>query len=271
MTTKDIKTDILWTGGWDSTFRLLELLLIKNRLVQPYYVLNPQRPSTEIEIKTMDKIKQRLFKEHSEAKELLLPTIFKKKDKITANLDITQSLQRISKKNFIGDQYDWLARFVAESGIKEMEICIEWTPKFERVLGAFLIRYGSENDFNYKIADKFAGTDEYIVWNRSRFPIIKLTKPEMEKESKRLGFFDYMNLTWFCYNPGNDYKPCGVCNPCLFVLQRGLSWRLPFFSRIKCHLRNISIKAKKQLKQHPKYYYFIKNVKNKIFNQHLTL
>ena len=32
---------LLWTGGWDSTFRLLQLLLLYEKKVQPYYIIDP--------------------------------------------------------------------------------------------------------------------------------------------------------------------------------------------------------------------------------------
>lgn len=34
---------IFMTGGWDSIFRLLQLLLIDKRAVQPVYILDPER------------------------------------------------------------------------------------------------------------------------------------------------------------------------------------------------------------------------------------
>lgn len=49
---------ILWTGGWDSTFRVLDLVLNKKKNIQPYYILDERRASTEIEIATMEKIKE---------------------------------------------------------------------------------------------------------------------------------------------------------------------------------------------------------------------
>ena len=42
---KAVKVDsprrLLWTGGWDSTYRLLDLLLVQKQHVQPYYVEMP--------------------------------------------------------------------------------------------------------------------------------------------------------------------------------------------------------------------------------------
>ena len=41
---------ILWTGGWDSTFQLLRLLFLDKQPVEPYYLIDEERPSTGIEL-----------------------------------------------------------------------------------------------------------------------------------------------------------------------------------------------------------------------------
>ena len=54
-------TRLLWTGGWDSPFRLSCLLLLQRRTVTPYYFLREKRPSTPIEIDTTAHIRQAFF------------------------------------------------------------------------------------------------------------------------------------------------------------------------------------------------------------------
>ena len=46
---------ILWTGGWDSTYRLVELSM-RNIHIVPVYILDKERKSKKIEIATMRKI-----------------------------------------------------------------------------------------------------------------------------------------------------------------------------------------------------------------------
>ena len=86
----------------------------------------------------------------------------------------------------------------------------------------------------------------------------------MEKESKRLLFIDLLDATWFCHNPRNSNTPCGICNPCLYVWQRGHGWRLPLLSRIKCYFREQFIKSKMKIKQYSKLHAFIEYLKSKI-------
>ena len=51
--------NIFWTGGWDSTFRVLQLLIAKKKTVQPFYINDPNRKSAEKELnamKTVDRV-----------------------------------------------------------------------------------------------------------------------------------------------------------------------------------------------------------------------
>ena len=59
---------VLWTGGWDSTFRVLELVLHWKVSVEPHYVIF--HPSAPQEMAAMDAIRQALG---SDA-ERILPT-----------------------------------------------------------------------------------------------------------------------------------------------------------------------------------------------------
>lgn len=46
---------MLWTGGWDSTFQLLQLLFVQKRRVAPFYLIDEPRQSTGMELLAMEK------------------------------------------------------------------------------------------------------------------------------------------------------------------------------------------------------------------------
>lgn len=50
-----MQTSIFWTGGWDSTFRLLQLAE-RQINIKPIYIKDPARKSAEIEIARMTEI-----------------------------------------------------------------------------------------------------------------------------------------------------------------------------------------------------------------------
>ncbi len=47
---------ILWTGGLDSTCRVIELSRMEGITIQPYYLLDPRRHSTRQEIRAISRI-----------------------------------------------------------------------------------------------------------------------------------------------------------------------------------------------------------------------
>src|SRR3569623_262884 len=115
---------LLWTGGWDSTFQLLRLLLLQRRPVVPFYLLDGTRPSTEIEIATMRRIRERLAQVHPHTREVFAQTQFFKVADLAADAAIAQAFDRSLQQAFMGNQYAWLARFCRQQGIDDMQLCI---------------------------------------------------------------------------------------------------------------------------------------------------
>src|SRR5687768_6748698 len=103
--------NLLWTSGADSTFRLMELLLIQKRIVQPYYIIDRTRRSLDFEINAMERIKQQVLKKDPETKKLLLPTIYKELSQIKPYPGITAMYKRLAAIDHLGVQYEWLPRF----------------------------------------------------------------------------------------------------------------------------------------------------------------
>lgn len=224
--------NILWSGGWDSTFRLLWSLILEECMVKPFYLIDADRESTGIELKTMKDIKLRLFSKHPKTQQLLLPTEFRDVSDIAPNTEITESFQRILQKRFLGSQYEWLARFAYEQRNKHLEIL---TLKYGRpyeVIKGFMKQKRQDNQLVYEIDDVASGTDEYRVFSCFRFPLIDSTKLDIKRLSEQYGFEDLMELTWFCNKPKRNGTPCGRCNPCKYTIAGGMGYRIPLRNRI---------------------------------------
>jgi len=67
------------------------------------------------------------------------------------------------------------------------------------------------------------------------FPVIDISKTDMDDIAREKGWEEIMYLTNFCRRPPK-VKPCGVCGPCADAVIRGMGFRLPFWSRMKAHL-----------------------------------
>lgn len=225
---------LLWSGGWDSSFRLLQSLLIRRRKVQPYYVIDTDRLSTGAEIRAMDNIKTQLFGEHPEIQELLLPTQFRDVLDIAKDHEITEALSTIRRHSRLGVQYDWLARFAREFGSAGMELCITcWDTVPHKLLAPHVREIIMQGEPTYVIGDDVRGTAEYTLFKYFTFPLFHVTKMDLQRFSAEAGFGDLMELTWFCHHPRPDGAPCGTCNPCLYAVEQGMGWRLPLVSRIR--------------------------------------
>ena len=56
---KNEPINVLWTGGWDSTYRMVELSR-RNVTIQPIYCCDPGRQSLEKEKETIERIRKAL-------------------------------------------------------------------------------------------------------------------------------------------------------------------------------------------------------------------
>lgn len=230
--------DLLWTGGWDSTFRLLYLIFIKKKIVRPHYIIDSDRKSLRMELKAISEILKMISAKSSTAFKLVLPIQYSDLNFIQANINISDSYKKVFDLAPIGIQYDWLARYCEEKNIMGMELSVE---KGDNKLNNFIIPLFKElqedasGDTNYRI-DENKSSFEYDLFKYFTFPIIELSRTDMEIIAKKECFIDIMEKTWFCHRPTNKQKPCGVCYPCITAIEEKQIWRFPLQSRIRYYL-----------------------------------
>lgn len=230
--------NLLWTGGWDSTYRLLYLLLVKGKPVQPYYLVDVNRKSTFMEFRTMGEIKKRLFDLDSKTKELLKPTIITAAYDLKPNKLIAESFSKIQQPYKWGTQYEWLARFAAEKGLNDLELCAEkGISDRAKYYQSHFVRV-NDNDF-FEFDKKYIGTDLYIIFGSFRHPVLDLRKDDMLSLSRKYGFNEIMEMTWFCHRPRPNNTPCGICTPCKQLMSKGFGRRIPLMGRVRYRFRII--------------------------------
>ncbi len=218
--------NLLWTGGWDSTFRLLDLVVLKGRAVTPYYIVDPDRPGTLHELHAMRTIRKRVRQRFPGTAGLIGPTRLTLLDSIAADAELTQKFERLKSRAYLGSQYDWLARHVRQEGIRELELCIHADDRAEAFVRDHVEHVvGAEGDGYWRIRREVEA-DDIGLFASFRFPILDLTKTEMRRRAQAAGLGGLMSLTWFCHTP-IDGRPCGVCNPCRYTIEEGLADRLP--------------------------------------------
>jgi len=218
---------LLWTGGFDSTYQLLNLLIVEHRKVIPFYIIDTGRSSACIELQRMKEIKEAILKEYPYTSELLQDIQTFLISEIAPDSDIREAYLEIRKNDYLGGQYEWLARFCKQKGISEAQLCVVSldNPYFQKILIP-------KDNFMYVVDEKYKGNKEYTLFKYFTFPIFTLTKNEMVKFTKERGLENIINMTWFCHNPTRKKEACGRCGPCTHVIDEGLGWRIPLKNRI---------------------------------------
>ncbi len=245
---------LLWTSGWDSTFRLLDLLVVKRHSVQPYYLLDSSRRSTYAELRAMTRIREKVFDQYPYTKELLLKTKFFEVSSLQPNERISQVYHQTKQKIHIGAQYEWLALFTEEHQIK-LEISVEkglpklknekpdWAEVF--IEGHIITDLSPEGELINKLA---ATSVIYELFKYFEFPIIKMTKLDCGEYATKHNFRNMMELTWFCHFPIDD-QPCGSCAACKQTIRYGFAYRIPFRGKMRYHLYNFKQLIKQLIKK----------------------
>lgn len=207
---------LFWTGGFDSTFRLVQLLLRK-QYVQPIYIVCPQldgmtvnRQNIPLELKSMKQIRNKFYQLHPNLQKYMLPTRYVTSLKLDANIakkyiHITTKLFNFSRgvtqyERMV--QYSYAHPYPIEMGLEKCGTGMDRLTKDYRIGDDYDTRVNLDN-----------APLEYIVFKNLRYPISNLTKYDMVKISKSNKTYQILELTWSCWYP-KDNKPCGRCEMC---------------------------------------------------------
>ena len=226
--------NILWTGGLDSTFRILELSRL-SVIIQPYYVWDQTRSSSKQELKAMKRVIADVTA-NPQTKAELLPIKIIQDTEIAKNATITHAWEILHEKYALGSQYDYLARFAFQYGLK-LEVGLEAS---DRGKASTAIRQESELEFNsidigegkkvsfYQINELHSTKEGVLMFRNLHLPasLWHMSKLDEVEAYKAWGYEDTITKTWFCHRPVFGL-PCGHCNPCKDCLNEGLAFRVP--------------------------------------------
>ena len=225
--------DLLWTGGWDSTFRLLRLVVAEGRAVRPHYVEAPVRAGTSYELAAMRGIRQRI--EQRGLGHLLAPLQTMVEDDIAPDPRTKPWIVALRARSKLGWQYEYLSRYarqVLPDGGR-LELSVHLDDKAEGFLRPHVFRSGDTYVMRDEIAD-----EPMRLFEPFSFPLLDVTKNDMAAAAHQGGFADLMDLTWFCHTPRNG-EPCGTCNPCVYTHDEGMGHRLPRAAHVRRRLSSV--------------------------------
>ncbi|MEM1117669.1 MAG: hypothetical protein AAF845_18175 [Bacteroidota bacterium] len=231
----DPPVDVLWTGGWDSTFRVLSLLS-EGRTVRPHYLEYPGRDSVPEERAAIAEIRA-----GAAARgwgDRLLPLIAVSTEDLDPDPEVESRLETLQTRAYCGKQYAYLSRYALQRlGGRPLDLSVHLDDRAE-----FFVRPHAVPDVD---GDGYAlgpsADDATRLFAPFRFPLLDLTKEEMRETSEERGFADLMKKTWFCHNPVRRSRglavPCGVCLPCRYSHEEGMGHRIGFTG----HARRIAV------------------------------
>ena len=241
---------LLWTGGWDSTFRLLQLLLIHRLPVAPLYLQDPTRASTQIELRTMARIGDRLRDAYPHTRELLRPLRTAAVADIADDAEIDAALREIRKRVFIGSQYAWLPAYCKHNAIDDIELGVHIDDKVQALVRPFAVAFDHPGGYrSIRVDPMHADTPEYRLFRYFSFPLFGIDKVGIGRQAEAEGWNELMDMTWFCHTPAHG-RPCGICPPCVYTIEEGLARRVPASRRVLSFFyRRLALPVKEPLRR----------------------
>lgn len=217
------KYRLLWTGGWDSSFRLCQLSRIEGADVQPVYIHHPQRPSSGLEQQAMSKI-LKAVRLKKETKALIRDVEIVEYFSISVPGYIDEAYERLCQRfPKLGGQYRWIAAYAAlYPGIELGEEHYYSVPgTLYSIFNAAGGLKFDENGYGYLPSD-IADTDIAAIFSNYSYPIARYREVDMRQLIEEWHYEDIMRHIWFCQQLLND-KPCGVCVPCRLKMRAGMA------------------------------------------------
>ena len=209
---------IFWTGGMDSTARLIKVLLTTKETVQPHFVIRHEE-CTGHEINAQNNVRRAFGRKYPELKSKLLPTAYTNVDLIPRSKEVEAQIRKIEEKVVVYAQYHILADYCHAFDIDQVDIV------FER-----------DEDYDPSkpyISDYFEVADPFKSFRIAHGDHTKQSAYNMAKEE---GWDDLLKMTSFCRRPGKRGRPCGTCGPCNDTVREGLGFRLTFTARMKARI-----------------------------------
>lgn len=238
----------LWTGGWDSTYRVLQRVLIERKPVRPVYVVDRDRGSAYMEVDAMNRLLLTLEADYPRAYALVEPPRYVDRRAILPNAAITEAWQQMKDAYDIGSQYDWLPRLADAADWTRVELSIYGGGRLRPMFGDYVSQVdAADGGTTYAVSDE-APEAVRLLFGRFSFPFWGTSKREAFAAAESAGLTPLLDdHTWFCFAP-RDGRPCGACRPCQFMIKDGLGHRIPTVNRVRARAGRAVAEVRSQAK-----------------------
>lgn len=204
---------IFWTGGYDSTFRLCDLLIVQHKTVQPVYVaynLDSShlgdfwvRKNRLQEYEAMEKVRAYIIEKFPQTEKLFLPTWYITEDIVNPTFDAKFTGLNLFPRKRTVHQYMHLAKIAHtyKIYIDVGVLGLHTRSKFARFLNKNVSLRGQ------------LGVPKSNPLHYLRFPLLRSSKRNLCSYSKQYMFSEILQMSWSCWFPRNN-TVCGKCPMC---------------------------------------------------------
>ena len=164
----------------------------------------------------------------------VLPPIVVDRDSIAPCPEISASFERFRRREpTTGLQWGWLARLARGLG-SHLELGLQAMrthgPVYES-LRPYVER--SEGPWGWThVLRRHPDPDTLAVFSHFTYPILHLTKVDIERVARERGFLGLLELSRFCHRSTTG-RPCGICAPCQVAIREGLGRRVGWPGLVK--------------------------------------
>jgi hypothetical protein len=221
-TPKSIKL-LFWTGGYDSTFRLCQILFTSSSSILPIYIADPSmdgenvsRKNRREEYEAMQNILSSLRQFNPDFQYRILPIWYIYHVPICPY--IQKNMDKLYEKGLVHrrkTQYSAMAQIGINLG-ESVEVGVENSE--HSTMGNIvkdIIIYNEQRN-TYEIDRKLLKNKEHCskgIFSKFDFPVIKYRKEDMLLEAEKYKYDSILKKTWSCWFPENG-KKCGKCPMC---------------------------------------------------------
>lgn len=230
---------IFWTGGLDSTYRVVELS--RNEcVIQPHYIITSRR-TVENELQAISEITALLNSDKRTIAKLLPVETFPKTE-LEVYPDIQSAWDLLHElKDFKSQQYPLLARYARQKKLKlEMGIQFSENGSVVKVVDESYLVDSPDYD-DVLMIDPEKGSQEwasFTLFQDFLFPksLYHKTKAEEIEELRSQGYDKVLKKVWTCFDPVFGL-PCGHCFACKSAMKEGAGMMVPLTGYILGGLR----------------------------------
>lgn len=202
---------IFWSGGYDSTFRVLQILFETDELIQPIYIADPtsdgphSRENRADELLAMRRVVYNVCADHPDMAPRIMRLFIV--TNVELNREVRSGMYKLYKLGHFSrpvSQYSAMSQ-VSISANLPIEECAE---RGDNTIIGKLVE--SKLDGNNAVNPVYK---ELAIFRNLRFPIINLTKKDMLARATERGYAKYLYLSVSCWYPVNGVA-CMRCEMC---------------------------------------------------------